>query len=302
MPLDDLMMAMDVVDTLRHEESQVARELRADDRDAAMIARLREVYAAQGIEVPDHILKAGVEDLKRERFVYAPPTAGFRRTLAKVYITRATWSKWLGGGLGVLVIAIAAWYALVTMPQQRAEAELLARLNSLPQTYSELVARIDALTENAEIEASAARLAADGRLALADANNEAAFKAESDLRELAQKLAAVFDVRIVSREGIPTGVTRIPDANPNAENYYIIVEAIVPDGSAIPRTVISEENGSLQQVDLWGQRVSATIFDAVRRDKMEDGIVQNGILGTKHRGELDVSWRTGVQEGTITRW
>ncbi|MEO0980935.1 MAG: DUF6384 family protein, partial [Pseudomonadota bacterium] len=87
-PLDDLMMVMDVVDTLRHEESQVARELKADDRDAAMVDRLRQVYASQGIEVPDHILKAGVEDLKRDRFVYSPPKTVFQRTLAMVYLSR----------------------------------------------------------------------------------------------------------------------------------------------------------------------------------------------------------------------
>ncbi|MBO6932287.1 MAG: hypothetical protein JJ856_22145, partial [Roseibium sp.] len=40
-PLDDLMMAMDVVDTLRHEEGQVTKELQADQRDEAMVERLR---------------------------------------------------------------------------------------------------------------------------------------------------------------------------------------------------------------------------------------------------------------------
>lgn len=302
MPLDDLMMAMDVVDTLRHEERQVARELKADERDEAMVDRLRKVYAAQGIDVPDHILKAGVEDLKRDRFVYAPPAAGIQRTLAMIYISRSTWSKWLGAAAAVLVIGIAVWYFLVSLPQQRAEAELLARLEALPQTYTELINRIDGLTENAEIEANAARLAVDGQVALSDGNTDAAFKAESDLREIAQQLATVFEVRIVSREGIPTGVTRIPETNRNAENYYIIVEAIAPDGTLVPRTVLSEENGASEEVNLWGQRVSATIFDAVRRDKVEDGIVQNGVLGQKRRGDLDISWRTGVQDGAITKW
>ena len=32
-PLDELMLAMDVVDTLRHKELVLARELSADDRD-----------------------------------------------------------------------------------------------------------------------------------------------------------------------------------------------------------------------------------------------------------------------------
>ena len=301
-PLDDLMMAMDVVDTLRHEEGQVARELKADERDAAMVERLRKVYAAQGIEVPDHILKAGVEDLKRDRFVYAPPAAGFQRTLAMIYISRSTWSKWLAGVAAVLVVAVTAWYMLIALPQQRAEAALAARLEALPQTYADLVDRIDALTENAEIEAEAQRLADDGKIALTDGKNEAAFKAESGLRDLAGKLAEVFEVQIISREGVPTGITRIPDANQDAENHYIVVEAIDPDGNVLERDIVSEENGKTIRVDKWGQRVSDTIYNAVRRDKVDDGIVQKGMLGQKLRGELDITWRSGVQEGAITEW
>lgn len=301
-PLDDLMMAMDVVDTLRHEEGQVARELKADERDAAMIERLRQVYAAQGIEVPDHILKAGVEDLKRDRFVYAPPSAGFQRTLAMVYISRGTWSKWLGAAAAVLVVCFAAWYFIVKLPAQRTEAELQARLQALPATLTELVDRVDTLTENAEIEAEAQRLAEDGRLALSDGKSDAAFKAETDLRKLAAQLQEVFEVRIISREGVPTGVERIPESNTNTQNYYIIVEAIDTDGNVQERDIVSEENSEAQRVDKWGQRVSEAIYSAVRRDKMEDGIVQKGTLGWKRRGELDIKWRSGVQDGAITTW
>ncbi|MEP3428550.1 MAG: DUF6384 family protein [Roseibium sp.] len=301
-PLDDLMMAMDVVDTLRHEEGQVARELKADDRDAAMVERLKQVYASQGIDVPDHILEAGVEDLKRDRFVYSPPSAGFQRTLAMVYISRATWSKWLSGIAAVFVIGILAWYFLLALPQKRAQEALVARLAALPQTFSELVERVDSLTENGDIEADAQRMAEDGRLALADSKNETAFKAEVDLRDLATRLSQIFNVQIVSRENVPTGLKRIPEANKNAENYYIVVEAVSPDGTILEQLIVSEEDGQSKKVDIWGQRVSATIFNAVRQDKLEDGIVQKGILGEKRRGQLDVKWRTGVQDGAITKW
>ncbi|UES58548.1 hypothetical protein GFK91_24715 [Roseibium aggregatum] len=301
-PLDDLMMAMDVVDTLRHEEGQVARELKTDERDAAMVERLRQIYASQGIDVPDHILKAGVEDLKRDRFVYSPPSAGFQRTLAMIYISRSTWSKWLAAVVAVVIVCIAAWYFIVKLPAQRAEADLLARLQALPATYTELVGRIDSLTENTEIEADAARLATDGNLALSDGNNEVAFKAEDDLRDLAGRLQEVFEVRIISREGVPTGVSRIPESNPDTENYYIVVEAVDADGKILERRIVSEESSEAELVDKWGQRVSETIYNAVRRDKMEDGIVQKGVLGQKRRGELDIKWRSGVQDGAITKW
>ena len=78
--LDDVMIAMDVVDTLRHREDLVRRELNEEGREAELIARLREIYRNQGIEVPDHVLADGVKALKESRFVYTPaPQAGSGR-------------------------------------------------------------------------------------------------------------------------------------------------------------------------------------------------------------------------------
>ena len=57
--LDDIMIAMDVVDTLRHREDLVRRELSDEARESELIARLRQIYRDQGIEVPDHVLADG---------------------------------------------------------------------------------------------------------------------------------------------------------------------------------------------------------------------------------------------------
>ena len=57
-PLDHVMIAMDVVDTLRHDQLIVERELNGDERKAKLIERLREIYSAQGIDVPDKIVEA----------------------------------------------------------------------------------------------------------------------------------------------------------------------------------------------------------------------------------------------------
>lgn len=122
------------------------------------------------------------------------------------------------------------------------------------------------------------------------------------MRDLAGRLQEVFEVRIISREGVPTGVSRIPESNPDTENYYIVVEAVDADGKILERRIVSEESSKAELVDKWGQRVSETIYNAVRRDKMEDGIVQKGVLGQKRRGELDIKWRSGVQDGAITKW
>src|SRR3712207_2423335 len=86
--LDEVKLAMDVVDTLRHQENLVSRELSEGDRDAQLLQRLREIYRGQGIEVPDRILQEGVQALKERRFVYTPPPPGLATTLARVWINQ----------------------------------------------------------------------------------------------------------------------------------------------------------------------------------------------------------------------
>jgi hypothetical protein len=106
--LDELMLAMDVVDTLRHERRLVERELTAGDRDRALIERLRELYAGQGIEVPDDVLAQGVGALREDRFRYTPPAPGFARSLQVAYVKRARWAKYLWALILAGVAAAAA--------------------------------------------------------------------------------------------------------------------------------------------------------------------------------------------------
>jgi hypothetical protein len=64
------MLAMDVVDTLRHRQLVVEQELGAGERESDLLERLRRLYAAQGIDVPDRILHEGVAALREGRFAY----------------------------------------------------------------------------------------------------------------------------------------------------------------------------------------------------------------------------------------
>lgn len=302
-PLDELMMAMDVVDTLRHDERIALKELGSDERDAAMIQRLREIYTSQGIEVSDRLLREGVENLKQNRFVYNPPTAGFQRTLALIYVTRMRWAKALLILLLLAVAAALAWHFLVSVPRERAAEALRIELTqTLPTDIAATVRRIGEVSEETAAREQAATLATSGQAALAANDAAAARKALADLKALEARLLQVYDIRIVSRPGTPTGVTRIPEANTSARNYYLLVEAVAPDGTVVPQEVTSEEDGARKRVTIWGQRVPQSTFDAVRRDKEEDGIVSNPVLGSKARGKLQPEWQARVETGAITQW
>lgn len=302
-PLDELMMAMDVVDTLRHDEALVQRELSGTDRDAQLIARLRDIYASQGIDVPDHILLQGVASLKEDRFVYAPPKAGLQRFLALLYIRRMSYARVAAIALAALVISLSAWHFLVTAPRERAAEALQAELSqTLPQDIARLTAAINAAALDDAVKVQAAGLAADGERALARGDAADARRVRDQLAALDSELATTFTVRIVSRPDVPTGVTRIPDVNQSAENFYLVVEAIGADGKPLPRRIVSEEDGREKTVTIWAQRVPVSVFNAVRDDKAQDGIVQDAELGVKLRGKLGIEWSKPVEQGAITEW
>src|SRR5512144_115529 len=103
-PLDDVMLAMDVVDSLRHADTLVERELSSEERDRQLKERLRKLYAAQGIDVPEHILDEGVAALHEDRFVYRTKASGIGRSLALAWVRRGRWLKARAIVIGILAV------------------------------------------------------------------------------------------------------------------------------------------------------------------------------------------------------
>lgn len=294
-PLDDIMLAMDVVDTLRHRQLLVERELNAENRDAKLKQRLREIYASQGIEVPDHVLEEGVEALRQDRFGYDPPGAGLQTSLARLYVNRGRWGKPL---LLVAGIALSIWLAyalLIKEPSERASAALPARLESqyevLMKQAQEPVAR-----ERSE------SLMAEGRSALARGDEKDAELALERMAALQRDIESEYELRIANRPGERSGVWRIPDANLGARNYYIVVEALNRHGELVEVPVLNEEDGKTYRVSRWALRVDEAVFQRVAEDKTDDGIIQNNRFGVKKRGYLTPEYFMPTTGNAITRW
>jgi len=294
-PLDDVMLAMDVVDTLRHQQLLVERELNTEQRDLKMIERLRSIYASQGIDVPDHVLEEGVTALKEDRFVYDPPEAGFKTWLAKVYVSRVRWGKPVAIGIGVLAVVWLGYSYFVSWPAAREAAELPAALQSQYQVLSELakgpVARDRSRT-----------LLESGKSAL-NRDDRGAAKAVLDKMEALQSdIEQEYELRIVSRPGERSGVWRIPDANPDARNFYIIVEAVTPEGKSLEIPVLSEEDGRVHRTSKWGLRVPEAEFERIAADKRDDGIIQDNLFGKKQRGYIEPEYSMSTTGSAITSW
>jgi len=303
LPLDDVMMAMDVVDTLRHRDIIVERELSEESRESDLIARLREIYEGQGIEVPDHILEQGVSALKEERFVYTPPGGGLQILLARLYVARGTIGKWLGVLIVTGAVLWGGWYFGYERP--RIQAELEQRIYLTKTLPAELVAignRIAKSTTDQKAIAQAEQLLNTGLRAAKLKNVDVADKSLAQLISLERSINLTYQVRIVSRSGEKSGVWRRAKINKNARNYYLIVEAIGSNGRAIARDIRNEETGKVETVSKWGVRVPKRVYDAVARDKRDDGIIQKVLLGEKSAGKLEPEWYADVSAGAITRW
>ena len=413
--LSEVMLAMDVVDTLRHQRSLVERELHSEDREADLIEKLRKIYTDQGLEVSDGVIAEGVKAMREERFTYRPPPGGFNATLARMYVNRGRWAK---RAMWFLIAVAAVWTGyryLYLMPAERGRSRLVqslkAQMSGQKERIVTLTEGINAATGEVEqvlklvptaVLPSARRLSDGARQSLAsaarelgaaeklgpaagiDPNNletyatkiqqrlaeqkgiidraqndlesaqaaigsirslgaevndldllraealkaarekgvperidalynnalsaiksgdlQAAKTARNALQYAREMLGQEYTLQIVSRPGTPSGVWRYPVDSNTARNYYLIVEAVSPSGQRLKLPITSEEDGKVRTVSEWGLRVEPQVFEQVRQDKQQDGIVNRKTVGFKKQGYLTPEYTVATTGDTITEW
>lgn len=294
--LDDVLLAMDVVDTLRHRVSVVDAELNAEKREQQLIDRLKEIYGAQGISVPDRILKDGVKALEEQRFVYKPPENTFSVKLAKLYVSR---KKWLPAAMtftGAIAALVVGWQVFWAIPQAN-------EWRGMPNEISRLLEQGQQLAVDPAIDAQLAGVAAEGQRAIANNNHGAARTQVETLSAMNEKLAQEYDVRIIARPDEDTGFWRQSNDRPDVMHYYIVVEAVAPGGQVLRVPVTSIETQKTESVAKWAQRVDKATFDRIGAEKAGGGgIIANDILGHKARGELEPRWDAPLPGGALTEW
>jgi hypothetical protein len=302
-PLDEVMLAMDVVDTLRHRQDLVTRELDAPTRESQLIDKLRQIYHQQGIEVPDHILKEGVAALDESRFVYTPPAPGLNTTLARLYVSRGKW------GRPALAVALAAFVVFggffgIYQPWRAMQAEQ-ARVElaeGIPAQMDALYETIFNETKVQQATIQAEALVKRGKIAAGEGNRTEATKLLGELTGLRDQLRQEYGLRVVNQPNEKSGFWTFPEINTEATNYYIVVEAIDADGKALSLPILNEETGETEVVAKWGIRVPEEAYNSVAADKQDDGIIQRNVVGRKEYGFLDVDYVIPVLGGAVTRW
>jgi hypothetical protein len=182
---------------------------------------------------------------------------------------------------------------------ERARIEIT---ETLPRGLKQAHAEVLAVTADESAKTKAGALLADGERLVRAGDRQGVAKVTAELMALRDELTREYTLTIVSRPGEVTGVWRRPPHNNQARNYYLIVEAITPDGRKLSLPIRNEETGATETVAKFGVRVPQSVFEAVAQDKRDDGIVQRNRFGVKRRGTLAVDYQMPFEGGFITKW
>jgi hypothetical protein len=189
-----------------------------------------------------------------------PPAPGLGVTLARLYIHRARWAKGLLAMVALVAVIWGSYTLFVSGPQAR-------RLAAIPRVIEGERQTIVQEAAEADVKARAEQLAAAGKAALQAGKLAAAEQTISELQALRAQLEQTYELRIVSRPDERSGVWRVPQRNPQARNFYIIVEAVTPDGTVLELPVTNEEDGQTSMVKKWGRRVDEQLFRQIAGDQ-----------------------------------
>jgi hypothetical protein len=197
--------------------------------------------------------------------------------------------------LVLVAVAGLAFQVFVRGPELRQATEVPAELTAA-------YAAVDAATDDpAALDAARATLAT-GEAAVAQGDFDAARAATQELQTLNFRLNVEYELRVVSRPGETSGFWREPDVNRAARNYYLVVEAVAPNGEALRLPIVSEEDQRTRNVRAWGLRVDQPTYERAVADKQDDGIIQNNVVGRKRRGVLEREYTVPTTGAAITEW
>ena len=197
--------------------------------------------------------------------------------------------------VGAADAALAAYVQQVDglLAARQREAEVRARLLSAAGALAgvpivaEAAAELQTLRTGAEAALAAGDIARAGELV-------------GKLGELVAVLDQSYELRIVSRPGVQSGVWRYLDGDRSKRNYYIIVEAVGGDGQVQTLPIRDEEQQQTRNVKRFGVRVPIEVYERVKRDKLDNNLIDDAVFGHKRRGARVPEFRFPVAGGYIT--
>jgi hypothetical protein len=184
--------------------------------------------------------------------------------------------------------------------------EFLILPGELEATYADVVN----IAKESDVKAKADLLYSQGSIFVKTAQLDSLHRTVQEMQNLEAILNQQYTLTIVNKPDVKSGIDRyFTDASgKRVSGFYLIVEAISPDGKIIPQEIKSEQNGDRAIVKMWGERVPRGVYEQVKEDKIDNGIIENDTFGRKSVGYLNPKITftyNGVpleRGGQILRW
>ena len=238
---------MDVVSALRRERGVAQQQLNLDETKRLLRERLIETARVTGDKVSQVEIDVAIEQYFDQLHVFEAPKTSLETILAHVYVARHTIAKW---AVGIGLTATLWWslfsYGIMPGPArtERIAGELygnieksVAAVESISKV-PDLTQRIEQLREQAEVYRAGGNLKGLERVAAQIASQEALLKQEYTLQIM---------------QSPESGIQKIAP-NGNVSGYYLIVQAVAPDGTPLSMTVRDGETGEMRGGDPVGRR------------------------------------------------
>ena len=302
--MDDDLLILDIANQLEFDPDISAKLLQSETARQDITEHVKAIYEAQGLQVSKELIESGMKAFESGSYKIASPKKSFSTRLARLYINRRKWLPLLLTLLFIFGSVAAINYVGFVRPQQIENNRINKLLGeTLPQNLETAHAQAISIAGTDALKSKADDMRALGRDAIQERQIAKAEKISSDLAQYAADLSQVYQLRIVSRPGEYSGVFRInEDGGRDIRNYYLIVEAIGPDGDTVKVPISSEEDQASIRTHNWGIRVPEQVFNAVAADKADDQIIQNAIIGVKKRGFIQPEFSIETSGGYILDW
>ncbi|MBL8753086.1 MAG: hypothetical protein JNK15_07270 [Planctomycetes bacterium] len=342
--MHDMLRIMDVASALRRERETAESQLDAATAKQRLRERLLATAAAAGESVTSAEVDAAIDHYFAKQHRYEDPPPSWRRFRAHLWVRRVMLAAavFLVGVL--LVVVVVAGNAATGGPQPRPTPRVEpqpvvtpvpAKVDPVPnppvpvtrvepQPVAPPVPKVDpwpeawAKWERSLAAAQKLATAPDGKAAVqqvvpgaeaaqASQDVDRLRRSQKLLDEVVARLDEEYVVTIVTRPGEKSAFERT--YNGKVTGFYAVVEAVAPDGQALPRDVVHTEAKTRNRVTRWAEEIPEDVFERLVADKQKDGVLDEVVFARKVRGTSgpvvemrDSRGRTLERGRTLTSW
>jgi hypothetical protein len=198
------------------------------------------------------------------------------------------------------------------LSKTNSERRVLAdRITKASSTIERMLRHVQAEAQQSDARDEAERLSKLAAVAVTNQDVDHLETVERDLQSLADTLDAQYTIDVVARPGEKSAVDRYytDKAGKRVSGYYLIVEARDAAGRPQQLSIRNAETDKLQRVSRWAERVPQKVYERLKHDKQQDGVLNETAFAKKARGYLqpeiimkDDAGQPLKREAQITEW